>query len=76
MELQLNQLSFRLLEIQGVSNPVVTGDHIELIMEDGEATAVALLRQLINDGFPIVDFRMKNNQLEDLFMTITNGNVQ
>ena len=76
LELQLNQLSFRLLEIQGVSNPVVTGDHIELIMEDGEATAVALLRQLINDGFPIVDFRMKNNQLEDLFMTITNGNVQ
>ncbi|MBR0238936.1 MAG: ABC transporter ATP-binding protein [Thermoguttaceae bacterium] len=76
LELQLNQLSFRLLEIQGVTNPVVTGDHIELIMEDGETTAVALLRQLINDGFPIVDFRMKNNQLEDLFMTITNGNVQ
>lgn len=76
LEMRLNQLSIRLLEIPGVSNPVVSGDHVELTMEDGEVTAVALLRQLINDGFPIVDFRMKNNQLEDLFMTITNGNVQ
>lgn len=76
LAMQLNQLSLRLLEIQGVTNPVVSGDHVELTIEDGEATAAALLRQLINDGFPIVDFRMKNNQLEDLFMTITNGNVQ
>ncbi len=75
-EERLKQLSIRLLEIPNVTNPAVAGDHIELTIEDGEATAAAILRQLINDGFPIVDFRLKNNQLEDLFMTITNGNVQ
>ena len=75
-EQRLKQLSVRLLEIPGVVNPAVAGDHIELTIEDGEATAAATLRQLINDGFPIVDFRLRNNQLEDLFMTITNGNVQ
>ena len=75
-EERLKQLSIRLLEIPDVTNPAVAGDHIELTIEDGEATAAAILRQLINDGFPIVDFRLRNNQLEDLFMTITNGNVQ
>ena len=75
-EERLKQLSIRLLEIPNVTNPAVAGDHIELTIEDGEATAAAILRQLINDGFPIVDFRLRNNQLEDLFMTITNGNVQ
>lgn len=75
-EQRLKQLSVRLLEIPGVTNPAVAGDHVELTIEDGESTAAAILRQLINDGFPIVDFRLRNNQLEDLFMTITNGNVQ
>lgn len=75
-EERLKQLSIRLLEIPNVTNPAVAGDHIELTIENGEATAAAILRQLINDGFPIVDFRLRNNQLEDLFMTITNGNVQ
>ncbi|MBR5161885.1 MAG: ABC transporter ATP-binding protein [Thermoguttaceae bacterium] len=75
-EERLKQLSIRLLEIPNVTNPAVAGDHVELTIEDGEATAAAILRQLINDGFPIVDFRLRNNQLEDLFMTITNGNVQ
>lgn len=75
-EERLKQLSVRLLEIPGVSNPAVAGDHLELTIEGGEAAAAAALRQLINDEFPIVDFRLKNNQLEDLFMTITNGNVQ
>ncbi|MBR5709738.1 MAG: ABC transporter ATP-binding protein [Thermoguttaceae bacterium] len=76
LELKLKQLSMRLLEIPGVVNPAVSRDHVELTLEDGESSAVAILRQLINDGFPIVDFRLRNNQLEDLFMTITNGNVQ
>ena len=75
-EERLKQLSIRLLEIPNVTNPAVAGDHVELTIEDGEATAAAILKQLINDGFPIVDFRLRNNQLEDLFMTITNGNVQ
>ncbi|MBQ2621025.1 MAG: ABC transporter ATP-binding protein [Thermoguttaceae bacterium] len=75
-EQRLKQLSVRLLEIPGVTNPAVAGDHVELTIEDGESAAAAILRQLINDGFPIVDFRLRNNQLEDLFMTITNGNVQ
>ena len=76
LELKLKQLSMRLLEMPGVINPAVSRDHVELTLEDGESSAVAILRQLINDGFPIVDFRLRNNQLEDLFMTITNGNVQ
>ncbi len=76
LELRLKQLSMRLLEMPGVINPAVSRDHVELTLEDGESSAVAILRQLINDGFPIVDFRLRNNQLEDLFMTITNGNVQ
>lgn len=76
LELRLQQLSIRLLELPGVINPVVSRDHVELTMEDGESSAVFILRQLIYDGFPVVDFRLRNNQLEDLFMTITNGNVQ
>ena len=76
LELRLKQLSMRLLEMPGVVNPAVSRDHVELTLEDGESSAVTILRQLINDGFPIVDFRLRNNQLEDLFMTITNGNVQ
>lgn len=75
-EQSLKNLSIRLLEIPSVTNPAVAGDHIELTLEGGEPAASAVLRQLVNDGFPIVDFRLRNNQLEDLFMTITNGNVQ
>ncbi len=73
---QSQRLNLRLMELPMVERSAVAGDHWDVTLIGGEPSAVALLKQLISDGFPIVDFRLKNNQLEDLFMTITNGEVQ
>ena len=75
-EQELKKLSIHLLELPNITQSAIVGDHIDITISEGESMAAQILKQLVADGFPVVDFRLKNNQLEDLFMSITNGNVQ
>lgn len=72
----LRRLALRLMELPMVHQSTVAGDRLDITLTEGDASAAALLKQLVSDGFPVVDFRLKKNQLEDLFMTITKGDVQ
>jgi ABC-2 type transport system ATP-binding protein len=44
--------------------------------EGGDDEQAALLRQLVNAGFPVLEFSAQEAGLEDLFMKITEGKVQ
>ena len=49
---------------------------VELFDVDGTAGQQALLRQLVVDGRDVVEFREVGSGLEDLFMRLTQGEVQ
>ena len=49
---------------------------ISLNHEGGEAEQAVLLRQLIEAGFPIIEFASKTKSLEDVFLHVTEGRVQ
>ena len=72
----LKRLAQRLLEWPGVERVERLSDHVVAELSSGDSGAVQLLKQLVEDGFPIVDFHLSQNQLENLFMSITQGNVQ
>ncbi len=52
------------------------GNLITLNHEGGEAEQAVLLRQLIETGFPIIEFASKTKSLEDVFLHVTEGRVQ
>jgi len=43
---------------------------------DGEETVPDVLKALVNAGFPVVEFRVEEETMEDLFMELTRGEVQ
>jgi hypothetical protein len=49
---------------------------VELFDVDGTAGPQALLRKLVEDGRDLVEFREVGSGLEDLFMRLTQGEVQ
>ncbi len=50
---------------------------VALVSHRGDRAAeVALLRDLIQAGFPVAEFRAETKSLEDVFMHLTNGRVQ
>jgi ABC-2 type transport system ATP-binding protein len=40
------------------------------------AAEAALLREMVNDGFQVVEFGAKHKSLEDVFLHVTEGRVQ
>jgi hypothetical protein len=49
---------------------------VQLTHEGGPEEQAALLRQLVERGFPVVEFASKTKSLEDVFMHVTEGRVQ
>ncbi len=59
-----------------VSDIAFRNGHVILTHSGGPAEQAALLRQIIDTGFQVVEFASKTKSLEDVFMHVTEGRVQ
>jgi ABC-2 type transport system ATP-binding protein len=54
-----------------------TDDTLAVFNYEGDRASEAdLLRAMINDGMPVVEFGAKHKSLEDVFLHVTEGQVQ
>jgi ABC-2 type transport system ATP-binding protein len=65
-----------LLQVPAVREARMVGEEVEIQMEGGDDVSSAILAHLIGKGFRIADFRQRHLGLEDVFMTVTKGEVQ
>jgi ABC-2 type transport system ATP-binding protein len=65
-----------LLEQPHVANVREVNGCLRFDFAGGDDAQVALLNRLVSAGFPVVEFSAHDAGLEDLFMKITEGNVQ
>ncbi len=65
-----------LLEQPFVAAAAATGSALAVEFAGDDAARAALLRNLLAEGFPVLDFSAKSESLEDAFMAITQGIVQ
>jgi ABC-2 type transport system ATP-binding protein len=68
----LNYLNAR----DDVSDVAARNGHVSLTHSGGPEEQAALLRQLVDAGFAVVEFASKTKSLEDVFMHVTEGRVQ
>ena len=61
-----------ILKVHAVSD----GNQLEFEFDGGDDAQAALLQRLVTAGFPILEYTARDAGLEDLFMKITQGNVQ
>jgi ABC-2 type transport system ATP-binding protein len=59
-----------------VSDIAARNGQVALTHAGGPEEQAALLRQLVDAGFPVVEFASKTKSLEDVFMHVTEGRVQ
>jgi ABC-2 type transport system ATP-binding protein len=59
-----------------VSEVSARNGHVLLTHDGGPEEQAALLRQLVDSGFPVVEFASRTKSLEDVFMHVTEGRVQ
>lgn len=65
-----------LLEQPGVLNVHEAGGRLQFEFGGGDDDQVSLVSRLIAAGFPVLEFSARNAGLEDLFIEITEGQVQ
>ncbi|MFW5692725.1 MAG: ATP-binding cassette domain-containing protein [Thermoguttaceae bacterium] len=65
-----------LLQLPAVQEARVVGKEVEIRVDGDEDADSEILAHLIGKGIRIVDFRQRQLDLEDVFMTVTKGEVQ
>jgi ABC-2 type transport system ATP-binding protein len=65
-----------LVQVPSVREARLVGEEVEIQIEGGDDVSSAILIHLIGKGFRIADFRQRHLGLEDVFMTVTKGEVQ
>jgi ABC-2 type transport system ATP-binding protein len=65
-----------LVQMPSVHEARVIGEEVEIRVDSGDDVHSAILSHLVGKGFRIVDFRQRQMDLEDVFMTVTKGEVQ
>ena len=65
-----------LVQLPAVREARLAGEEVEIEIEGGDDASSAILAHLIGKGFRIADFRQRHVGLEDVFMTVTKGEVQ
>ena len=65
-----------LLQVPAVREARLLGEEVEIDVEGDDEVSSGILTHLIGKGFRIADFRRRQLGLEDVFMTITKGEVQ
>jgi len=71
-----DQLPRWLLEQPHVVTAEKTNNHVHFEYDGPETSLPDLLKQMIEQGFPVVEFTSKEDTLEDAFMAITEGLMQ
>jgi ABC-2 type transport system ATP-binding protein len=61
---------------EDVSDIAFRNGQVVLTHSGGPAEQAALLRQIVDTGFQVVEFASKTKSLEDVFMHVTEGRVQ
>ena len=59
-----------------VSEPATEGQVVRFLLAGGPQSEAALLRAIVEAGFPVVAFGARARTLEDVFMHVTEGRVQ
>jgi ABC-2 type transport system ATP-binding protein len=65
-----------LLQLPGVEEVRLAGDELSLTLAGDEAACAELLRRLVLDGVPLVEFKLQRANLEEIFLNVTKGAVQ
>jgi ABC-2 type transport system ATP-binding protein len=73
---QVDELRTHLLETPGVVDARIGEAGLEADVEGGDEACADLLRHIVSAGFPIVEFRPRRADLEEIFMSVTRGDVQ
>lgn len=64
-----------LLQAPAVCEARVVGEAVEIRIEGGDEPQSAILAHLVGKGFHVVDYHQRQMDLEDVFMTVTKGEV-
>lgn len=72
---ELDQLHKALLEMPHVQQVNLAGQHVEAEITGDEAAACDLLATLIRRDFKILEFKQRHAHLEEIFMSVTRGEV-
>jgi ABC-2 type transport system ATP-binding protein len=65
-----------LLQAPAVIDARIIGDEVEIQVEGSDEINSAVLTHLVEKGFRIAEFHQRQMDLEDVFMTVTRGEVQ
>ena len=65
-----------LLQLPFVHEVRMVGEEVEIQVDGNDESNIAILTHLVGKGFRIIDFRQRQMDLEDVFMTVTKGEVQ
>ena len=72
----VDPLHKELLQVPAVQEARVIGEEVEIRVDGGDDVHSEILTHLVGKGFRILDFRQRQRDLEDIFMTVTKGEVQ
>jgi ABC-2 type transport system ATP-binding protein len=72
---EIDDLQRELLQTPAVFEVRVTGEAVEFRIDGGDDLQSGILAHLIGKGFRIIDFHQRQVDLEDIFMTVTKGEV-
>lgn len=75
LENQESLLNFLLVE-PNISNVNTLGRAVEFVYEGDEKAISELVARLFAEGFKLIEFKIKKQNLESVFMNITKGEVQ
>ena len=65
-----------LLQVPLVLEAKIVGEEVEIRVDGNDDAHSDILTHLVGKGFRILDFRQRQMDLEDVFMTVTKGEVQ
>jgi ABC-2 type transport system ATP-binding protein len=73
---RLDELYKELLQMPHVENARIAGAEIEAELDGAEDAAAGLLAAVVQKGFQVAEFTHQRDDLEDIFMRVTKGEVQ
>jgi len=72
---ETDALQRELLQTPSVFEVRVTGEAVEFRLDGGDDVQSGVLAHLIGKGFQVIDYHQRQIDLEDVFMTVTKGEV-
>jgi ABC-2 type transport system ATP-binding protein len=66
----------RLLETPHIQKAELAGDALEVEIVGDDAVCAGVLADLVKAGYPVLEFRQRKADLEEIFMNVTRGEVQ